>query len=220
MEIKLLLEAVSDAYKLFRENFEYGKNTDEMLEVFKNSLKKPLGSVDLFYDYIWGKDSLNIDGVTENYIPKEGDTLIMDVSVGKNGVWCDVCRTFFVGDATPLQREIFELVKSTLRAGHKSLKLGARAADVYNAVNGVYIEAGKTLVHHAGHKIGKKALLPPQFLPENESLIIENGYYTIETGLYEDFGIRLENDFLVKKDGAEDLFEQLMPLDIEMYILK
>lgn len=30
---------------------------------------------------------------------------------------------------------------------------------------------GKTLVHHAGHKIGEKPLMQPQFLSDNETKI-------------------------------------------------
>lgn len=220
MEIKQLLQAVGESYIVFRNSFAYGKNVDELLDVFKNSLKNLLGDYELLCDYIWGNDSKNIDGVTENYIPQKGDTLIMDISVGKDGTWCDVCRTFFVGDVSSLQRERFELIKKSLRRGHRTLREGVSASEVYNAVNEVYEKEGKTLIHHAGHKIGEKALLQPQFLKDNNTFLEKDTYYTIESGLYEDFGIRLENDFLVKENGAEDLFEMLLPLDIEEYILK
>jgi hypothetical protein len=42
----------------------------------------------------------------------------------------------------------------------------------------------------------------------------------VESGLYCDFGIRLENDYLLNTDGAVDCFEQLLPLDIKEYVLK
>lgn len=220
MVFEQILQAISKSYLDFRNSFEYGKSSDEMLIVFRNSLKNYLGEYEIQYDYIWGKDSINIDGVTKNYIPQKGDTLIMDISVGKNGIWCDVCRTFFVGEPSPEQRKIFELVKKTLRHGHRSLRAGVRACEIYNAVNEVYENEGKKLVHHAGHRIGEKALLQPQFLAENTTFIDIDSYYTIESGLYEGFGIRLENDFLVKENGAQDLFEELLPLNIENYILK
>jgi Xaa-Pro dipeptidase len=144
----------------------------------------------------------------------------MDISVGKDGVWCDVCRTFFVLDVTKEQRELFELIKKTVRVGHSALKVGARACDVYNAVNSEYQKSGYTLVHHAGHKIGEEPLMQPQFLADNQTEIECGTTYTIESGLYTTCGIRLENNYLVKNEGAEDLFEQLLPLDIEEYILK
>lgn len=220
MQIIEILKAVSTAYKVFKSAFVFGKTTDELFVSFEDSLRQSLGEYEIVYDYIWGKESLNIDGVTKNYIPMLGDTLIMDVSVGKNGVWCDVCRTFFVGEPTEKQRAIFEMVERSLRAGHKALRLGAKASDIYAAVNSVYKLDGKTLVHHAGHKIGEKPLMQPQFLAVNETKIVSGELYTIETGLYEHFGIRLENNYIVTENGTEDLFEKLLPLDIKEYILR
>ena len=218
--IERQLKAVSFAYKEFKNAFKYGKTVDELFAVFEQSLKNSLGEYEIVYDYIWGKESVNIDGVTKNYIPQVGDTLIMDISVKKDGLWCDVCRTFFVGEPSEEQRSIFELVKESLRAGHKALKVYAKASDIYFAVNSVYALNGKKLVHHAGHKIGEKPLMQPQFLADNETKLDCGELYTVETGLYENFGIRLENDYLLQKNGAEDLFEELLPLDIKEYVLK
>ena len=220
MEIRRILQAVAKAYRDFANAFSEGKNTDELFAAFEASLRESLGEYEIVYDYIWGKDTLGIDGVTKNYRPKKGDTLIMDVSIGVDGVFCDVCRTFFVGEPSKKQIEIYEMVLASLRAGQKALRDGVRACDVYDAVNAVYLAKGKTLIHHAGHRIAEKPLLQPQFLPENATSVKEGSIYTVESGLYEDFGIRLENDFLITNTEAEDLFEDLSPLNIKEYILK
>ena len=215
------LKAVSNAYQQMIKRFREGISSQELFDCFQSSLKNSLGDYEILYDYIWGKDSLNIDGVTEGeYIPQKGDTLIMDISIGKNGVWCDVCRTFFVGEPTEEQRTVFAMTTKSLRAGYKALKSGVRACEIYEKVNTVYELNGKTLVHHAGHRIGEKALMQPQFLADNQTQLIAGELYTIESGLYEEFGIRLENDFLLTEEGAIDLFEELMPLKIEEYVLK
>lgn len=220
MDIRTILSAVAKAYLDFKKAFSMEKNSDQLFEAFSLSLKESLGDYQTVYDYAWGKDALNIDGISKAYMPKKGDTLIMDISVGKDGVWCDVCRTFFVQEVTCEQRQIFELIKKSVRAGHSALKAGVKACDIYEAVNGVYQKEGKVLVHHAGHKIGSEPLMQPQFLEENKTQIENGQTYTIESGLYDGFGIRLENDYLVKNGGAEDLFEELLPLEIEEYILR
>ena len=220
MEIQKILLAVGKAYRDFAASFSKDKTTDELFATFEASLKESLGEYEIVYDYIWGKDTLNIDGVTKNYHPRTGDTLIMDISVGVGGVFCDVCRTYFVGEPTVSQTEAYETVLASLRRGHKALREGTKASDVYEAVDGVYRQKGKTLVHHAGHRIAEKPLLQPQFLPENDTPLEDGLYYTVESGLYEDFGIRLENDFLIEKTGAKDLFENILPLNIKEYILK
>ena len=145
----------------------------------------------------------------------------MDISVGVDGVWCDVCRTFFVGEPSVEQIEAYKTILASVRAGHKALMEGAEACDIYAAVNAVYENVGKSLIHHAGHRIGEAPLLQPQFLTEKIEKLVSGNTYTVESGLYEGFGIRLENDYLVNKTGAEDLFEDILPLDnIKEYILK
>lgn len=217
-QIYTILKATAQAYKDFQRSFRYGVLTEDLLLNFKDSLAESLGEYEIIYDYIWGKDTLNIDGETKGYIPQIGDTLIMDVSVGKSGVWCDVCRTYFVHEISENQRNTFEMIKTSLKKGSLVLKSGLKACAVYNAVNSVYQQNGKILIHHAGHKIGKKPLMQPQFL-KNKQTILNSGLYTIESGLYEGFGIRLENDFIVDENGAIDLFEDLLPLEIEEYVL-
>lgn len=218
VRIQTILEAVATAYKAFRKSFRGNVATEELLHAFNCSLQGSLGEYELIYDYIWGEDTLKVDGRTTGYLPQRGDTLIMDVSVGKGGTWCDVCRTFFVSGVSAEQRRAFDTVKASLRMGGAVLKSGARACDIYRAVDRVFAKKGKHLIHHAGHKIGEMPLMQPQFLQDRED-VLSSGLYTIESGLYENFGIRLENDFLVGIDGATDLFEQMMPLKIEEYIL-
>ncbi len=184
------------------------------------TLKNELGDFDILYDYIWGKDTLNIDGVTDgNYIPQTGDSVIMDISVGKNGVWCDVCRTFFVGTVSDKQVHIFELIKKSIKSGEKHLIPDMSANDIYKSVNSVYENDGKSLIHHAGHQIGSSALEEPRFVSGNNTKIEANRFYTIESGYYVDFGIRLENDYFVDNNSTQNLFEELMSLNIKEYIL-
>ena len=214
------LKAVAKAYQHFKNCFSFEKDTDTLKKELLDKIGDELGEYQVCYDYVWGSDTLNIDGVTANRYPKLGDTVIIDVSVGKNGEWCDVCRTFFVGEPTKEMVNAYNLIEQSLRAGHKALKPNVTAKEVYDAVNGVFEKENKKLIHHAGHRIGCEPLMQPQFLQKNNSTVEKGLYYTIESGLYDGFGIRLENDFLINENGAEDLFENLLPLKIEEYILK
>ena len=220
MGVRENLQAVAKAYAHFKDCFSLDKDTDTLKKELFCRIEKELGEHEVVFDYIWGKDTLNIDGVSKNRYPEIGDTVIIDISVGKNGEWCDVCRTFFVGEPTKEMVSAFNLIEKSLRAGHNALKPSVKANEVYGEVNGVFSKENKRLVHHAGHRIGQEPLMQPQFVEGNGSPIEKGFYYTIESGLYDGFGIRLENDFLINENGAEDLFEELMPLKIEEYILK
>lgn len=214
------LLAVSRAFSEFSKNFIKGKTAGELFIPFKESLKNDLGEFEIVYDYIWGKDSLNIDGITDdNYIPKDGDSVIMDISILKDGVWCDICRTYFVGTPTPEQVHMFDLIKNSLKAGEKELYHKNLTGNVYKAVNSVFEADGKKLIHHAGHSIKNAAVDEPRFTEGNTEIIEGGTFYTIETGHYDSFGIRLENDYFVGEDSTEELFEKLLKLDIKEYIL-
>lgn len=219
MKTERILEAVATAYRAFKAGFARGRCAEELFSAFTASLDAGLFEYELLCDFLCGADTVNIDGITRGYVPQQGDTILMDISVGKDGTWCDVCRTYFVGEPSEAQRKVFEMIKESLRAGERALRVGARACDVYAAVNGVYERTGAHLVHHAGHRVGEKALMQPQFLAQNDTPLACGELYTLESGLYEGFGIRLENDYLLTKDGARDLFERLLPLDIKEYVL-
>lgn len=214
------LSCVANAFNDLKNQYRAGICCDELRKRFLSCIKKQLKDCAFKYDFLLGVDTLNIDGVSKGKTLKEGDTLLIDISVKFNGVWCDVCRTFFVGEPTKFQRETFSMIVRSIKAGEKVLKAGVKASEVYNAVNTVYQKDGYSLVHHAGHKIGSRAMLQPQFLMEKQGKVRGGEYFTIESGLYKNCGIRLENDYFITENGAKNLFEDLMPLKIEEYILR
>ena len=220
MEIRDILKNMACAFSCFKQAYRPGMTCGALFEAFAASLQKSMPGYRIQYDFLCGADTVGVDGVTESgYVPQPGDTIILDASVCQGGPWCDVARTFFVGAYTAEQAEAYEWVRKSIKAGEATLRAGAAAGDVYDAVNAVYAAAGRTLIHHAGHRIGKKPLLPPQFLAGECGTILTDRFYTIESGLYQPCGIRLENDYYIGKNGAENLFEDLMPLRIEDYIL-
>ncbi|MBE7061852.1 MAG: M24 family metallopeptidase [Clostridiales bacterium] len=218
--IRKILFSVANAYKNLKADYRCGDSVDVIRNRFLSSIKKELGKCAFKYDFLLGKDTLNIDGVTEGAFPKSKDTLLIDISVRHEGVWCDVCRTFFFGTPDEKQRKDYQMIVRSIKEGEKVLKAGVRAREVYRAVNEVYKHSGYTLIHHAGHKIGSRALLQPQFLEDKCKKVGLGEYFTIESGLYDGCGIRLENDYLITESGAENLFEDIMPLNIEEYVLQ
>lgn len=217
---KTILTAIAKAYKDFQKGFKYDKTPNELFSEITRSLDTSLGRYDIMYDFLCGRDTVNIDGVTKECVLKEGDSVLIDISVRFEGKWCDVCRTYFVGQPSEWAVNIFEMIKESLREGESALSVGAKASDIYSAVNKVYKKHGKNLMHHAGHRIGETAVAQPQFLENNVTLLSAGNIYAVESGLYEELGIRLENDYILTENGAIDLFEELLPLNIEEYILK
>ncbi len=218
-KIEEALLVIKNAYNAFKNAYKQGITTDELLEVFIGEIKKSLPDCELEYDFVAGEETKLIGGVTKNYVPKLYDPILIDISVKNGGVWCDVCRTYFVGDITSAQLEVYEMIKRSIKAGERVLKAGTAVNELYNAVNGEYEKCGYNLVHHSGHQIETAPVEKPLFVASGNE-ILKNGFYTIESGLYKDFGMRLENDYYVDESGATNLFENLMPLEAKEYILK
>lgn len=218
-KIEEALLVIKSAYEVFKNSYKDGICITELKDAFLQEIKAKLPNSEVEYDFLAGEDTKNIGGVTENYVLKKYDPVLIDISVKNEGVWCDVCRTYFVGDITKKQLEIYELIKRSIKAGESVLKAGAKTCDLYNAVNGEYQKNGYELVHHSGHQIETAPVEKPLFVASGNE-ILKNGFYTIESGLYKDFGMRLENDYFVDEAGATNLFENLMPLVAKEYILK
>ena len=218
-KIEEALLVIKNAYNAFKNAYKQGVTSTELLNVFLGEIKKSLPNSEVEYDFLVGEETKLIGGVTENYVPKKGDPILIDISVKNGGVWCDVCRTYFVGEITRTQLEVYEMIKRSIKAGESVLKTGAKVNELYNAVNAEYEKCGYNLVHHSGHQIETAPVEKPLFVASGNE-ILKDGFYTIESGLYKDFGMRLENDYFVDKNGATNLFENLMPLEAKEYILK
>lgn len=138
------LLATAKAYGAFKAEFGYGKSGEELLKPFFRSLEESLGAVETEFDFLIGKDTVNIDGKSFGAYAEAGDTIIFDVSVKFNGRWSDVCRTFFVGEINGLQKSTYRSINSTILAGKDSLENGVEAEKIYEAVNACYAKSGKT----------------------------------------------------------------------------
>lgn len=214
------LLATAKAFRAFKTEFGYGKSGEELLKPFFRSIEESLGAVETEFDFLIGKDTVNIDGKSFGAYAEAGDTIIFDVSVKFNGRWSDVCRTFFVGEMNGPQKSTYRSINSTISVGKDSLENGVEAEKIYEAVNVCYAKSGKTLVHHAGHLIDKTPIAEPRFIAGEKRKVKSGNVYAIESGLYDGFGIRLENDFYLSESGAEDLSDKFMPLaDVESYII-
>lgn len=217
--IERQLQVAAKALENYKNKFDIRLTSDELFENFKCVLEKDLKNYELAYDYLCGKQTTEIDGVTRGYRLQKGDTIVLDVSIKYDGVWCDVCRTFFVGTPAAEQVKAYKMLQDSVRAGEKLLIPGTKASAIYEAMNRVFKKSGYVLFHHGGHGVGEQALMEPRFVADSDERIEKDKIYTIESGVYDNFGIRMENDYFTGENGTRDLFEKLMPLDMKEYIL-
>lgn len=155
-------------------------------------------------------------GPPTHYVLKPGDLFILDFSVVLDGYRADFTNTLAVGEPTPQQRHLYDLVISAIAGGEETLRAGAMARDVFAAVEKPIREAGLAdrFAHHAGHGLGLAHPEPPILVPESDDVLLAGDVITMEPGLYVPGigGIRLEHNYLITPGGYERLTSHALTL--------
>ena len=152
---------------------------------------------------------------------RPGDLVIVDFGAVYGGYCSDLTRTCVVGKRTTEQQELFSILKKAQYAAAKAAVPGAAGKHVDAVARDVIKEAGygDKFGHGLGHGIGLLVHEAPQLGPISETKLQANMLTTIEPGIYfpGKGGLRLEDDFVVKDDGAVRISDGLSQ---ELFVLK
>ncbi len=138
-----------------------------------------------------------------------GHTVIIDVGALYDGYHSDMTRTFFVGEATSLQQELYEIVLNAQCAGVAAVEAGISSAELDAVCRNAIAEAGygEWFSHGTGHGVGLLIHEDP-FINRTGDLKLQVGdVVTVEPGVYrEGFGgIRVEDLVVVTENGCRVL---------------
>ena len=219
-KITELLNATARVYDCISNSQLVGKSEKDLKRTILSEYRTSLKDFSFKGDIVAGKRSAVGEGDATGYEIQKSDAIILDLLPMKNGVCSDVTRTFFVGEPTEEQKKVYDIVKKALLSTEKILKAGVKACEIYAYMRELLKPYDDTFFHHAGHLIGKRRLLQPQFLPDKRAKLKIGYIVTLEPGIYikDKFGVRLENDYLITESGYEKLFNY--PLDIENFIIR
>lgn len=146
--------------------------------------------------------------VTDRKIQK-GDFVTMDFGCVYQGYCSDMTRTVAVGRPTEEMKKVYQIVLDAnlramdgIREGVSCKEIDALARD-YIKDNGY----GEYFGHGLGHGVGLDIHEEPRFSPKCEVVTKENMVITDEPGIYlpGNFGVRIEDLVVVKKNGYERL---------------
>ncbi len=155
-------------------------------------------------------------GPTERVL-EPGDLFILDYSVVIQGYRSDFTNTLVVGaEPRPDQQRLCDLSLQAMAAGERELRAGAACLTVYDAVRGVFEQAGvgDAFPHHAGHGLGLTHPEDPYLVRHATQTLLAGDVVTLEPGLYIAGvgGLRIEHNYLVTAGGFERLSRHTIAL--------
>jgi Xaa-Pro aminopeptidase len=162
---------------------------------------------------------------------RAGVPIVIDIWPRDNEsfMYCDMTRTFVVGDVPDDVREWHRLTKEALDRAISEIKDGADSRAIYDGTCEIYEaaghptqrtkEPGKPLsngfFHGLGHGVGLEVHEAPGMGMASKLPLKAGDVVTVEPGCYKQGygGVRLEDLVLVTADGAENLTQY--PYDLE-----
>jgi Xaa-Pro aminopeptidase len=140
---------------------------------------------------------------------KKGDAVTFDFGAVYNGYWSDLTRTFFIGEATPQQRKMYDDAREVSELTVKQVKPGVTCESIDLFAEQQLKDRGyaEYMLHRTGHSIGLEVHELPSIGAGEKTVLQKNMTAAIEPGIY-DFsvgGFRMEDIVLVTDTGVEYL---------------
>lgn len=166
-----------------------------------------------------GKCACTLHYINNNQPLQNNELVLIDVGAEHTNYVADISRTYAPGKMTTKQQRVYEAVKEAQIVGFEAMKPGVSARDVQKAVVehiGAFLKAekliteirpeevGKYFPHAFGHHLG----LDVHDVADYSEPLTEGMVLTMEPGIYIpewSVGVRLEDDVLITKTGAQVL---------------
>lgn len=142
----------------------------------------------------------------------EQDLVLLDYGCTYNGMYSDISRTVFVGDATEEQRRLYAIVDEANAASENAAVEGAWIPDIDQAARDVLAKYGyaETLVNRVGHGIGYMVHEAPDIKKSNERRLERGMAFSIEPGIYigGKVGMRIEDIVVINENGEREVLNK------------
>jgi len=202
------------AYSAARETIRAGITEIDVYNAMYSAVVREAGtSVEFAGDFACGERGISGGGPPTTRKLLAGDLYPLDIFPAAGLYFADTCRTFAVGTPTDRQYQAWEVTLQAVRLGESLIKPGVRARDVYAEIK-AFLDSHeisqKSFWHHAGHGIGHRGHEAPRIIPGSDDVFEEGDVFTLEPGIYSPAlqgGIRLEDNYVLRAQGIEDLFD-------------
>lgn len=142
----------------------------------------------------------------------DGDIILIDGGCSVEGYRSDVTRTIVFGKPSDKQKRVFDLVLKAQKTAMKSVRPGVTCESIDRAARKVIEDGGfgpgyKYFAHRLGHGIGMEGHEYPYLVKGNDLKMQPGMTFSNEPGIYiyGEFGIRIEDCFVVTPEGGRYL---------------
>ncbi|MBR0473098.1 MAG: aminopeptidase P family protein [Methanosphaera sp.] len=160
------------------------------------------GSIKPAFDTIVASGKRSSSPHSETSMNRVETPIVVDWGAKYDYYCSDITRTFI---DTERQQEIWDIVLEAQKAAISTIAPGVAVADVDNAARDVISEYGygEYFIHSTGHGFGLEIHEDPVISNKVDTVLEENMVITAEPGIYipGEFGVRIEDDVLVKKNS-------------------
>src|SRR3989344_318554 len=141
---------------------------------------------------------------------KGSRVLLIDSGAAYKGYHADVTRTLPVREDKEFEK-IYGIVLDIQERAINMVSPGVKASAIDKFVRGELKRKGFEFIHSTGHGIGLEIHEAPAISEKSKDVLKENMVHTIEPGIYlkGKFGVRIEDDVLVTKNGCEVLTKNI-----------
>ena len=202
--------AISDAaFESVLNEIHPGVTEREIANLLEFGFKKR-GADGLLFDTIIAsgpENGANCHATVTDRRLEKGDLLTMDFGATYEGYGSDITRTVVLGRPSDEQKKIYEVVKEAKKRAQDTLRAGTAVNEVAAAGVGWIEKCGYTVPHGIGHSFGFDSHEDLFISSRDDSKLGVNMMTTLEPGIYIPGvgGVRLEDDYLIQSDGAEQL---------------
>lgn len=160
-----------------------------------------------------GQNSSLIHGSPTSKKIQKGDAILMDFGCIYEGYCSDMTRTVFLGEPGEEEQKVYRAVQNMQQNCLNLLKAGVAAKMPDEYIQRALKEAGYEgfMNHSTGHSLGLEVHEAPSLSVRSDEILKENMLMTCEPGIYlpGKIGVRIEDLVVIKKDGIENLTEEI-----------
>ena len=205
--IRKACEITDECFKYLLKHIKPGMTEKQIAKKIENYYNEKAEGVSFEPIVATGENTSKPHAMPSDRKIEQKDIITIDMGCKIKGYCSDMTRTIFIGEPSPEQKRIYDLVLKNQEQTLKEMKDGANIKDIVKMVTSDFEINGYRLLHALGHGVGLDIHEIPFIREANDNILKEKMVITNEPGIYVpgNFGIRIEDTLLVTKDEPEVL---------------